>query len=156
MMAGYVGAPDLTRSSFRGKYFRTGDIARVGPDGAVYLSGRSKDLIVRGGNKVSPIEVDGALMQHPQVLASLTTGVPDAVMGERIHSLVVAQDGCGLTELQLRDWARSKLDKFKLPDRIHFGAKIPQGRTGKDDRKALWHWLTEQNLVKPVSTQERD
>jgi len=154
IMNGYLDAPDLTRSAFRDGYFRTGDLARQSTDGAVYLAGRAKDLILRGGNKVSPIEVDAMLIQHPDVEASLTAGVPDPMMGERIHTLVVLNSKSNLSAEALRSWTLTKLDKFKVPDRIHIGTRIPQGRTGKDDRRALVQWLDEQGLLEAHPSEE--
>ena len=154
IMNGYLDAPELTRSAFRDGYFRTGDLARQSSDGAVYLAGRAKDLILRGGNKVSPIEVDATLIQHPEVEASLTAGVPDPLMGERIHTLVVLNSKSNLDTDTLRSWAFTRLDKFKVPDRIHIGSRIPQGRTGKDDRRALVQWLGDQGLLEPQASEE--
>ena len=154
IMNGYLDAPDLTRAAFRDDYFRTGDLAWQSTDGAVYLAGRAKDLILRGGNKVSPIEVDATLIQHPEVEASLTAGVPDELMGERIHTLVVLNSKSNLDAETLRSWALTKLDKFKVPDRIHIGTRIPQGRTGKDDRRALVQWLADQGLLGPQPSEE--
>lgn len=154
IMNGYLDAPELTRSAFRDDYFRTGDLAWQSADGAVYLAGRANDLILRGGNKVSPIEVDATMIQHPEVEASLTAGVPDPLMGERIHTLVVLNSKSNLDAAALRAWAFSKLDKFKVPDWIHVGTGIPQGRTGKDDRRALVQWLDEQGLLEPQPSDE--
>lgn len=147
IMCGYLDAPELTQAAFRDQYFRTGDLARQGKNGAVYLAGRSNDLIVRGGNKIAPIEVDAAMIQHPEIEASLTTGIPDPLMGERIHTVVVITPNSNTDADALRIWARTKLEKFKIPDRIHFASQIPQGRTGKDDRRALQRWLRDQGLL---------
>ena len=147
MMNGYLGEPELTHGAFRDEYFRTGDLARQGVDGELYLAGRCKDLILRGGNKVSPVEIDAIMMQHPQIAASLTTGVNDSLMGERIHTLVVIRGERRVEPEVLRSWAKTRLDKFKVPDRIHIGKEIPQGVTGKDDRRALHSWLSSAGLL---------
>ena len=137
VMNGYLDEPELTRAVFAGDYFRTGDLARVRDDGCVELAGRIKDLIVRGGAKVSPLELDHVLVQHPGVAAALTTGVPDPVMGERIHALIVPRADARIDEKDLRAWIAGRMERFKWPDVYHFGRELPTGRTGKVDRSAL-------------------
>jgi long-chain acyl-CoA synthetase len=137
LMNGYLDAPGLTQAALSDGYFRTGDIAREREPGVVELVGRSKELISRGANKVSPLEIEHAVGSHPAVAEVLACGVPDAVLGERIHLLVVPRAGAAVTEADLRAWAAARLERFKLPDRIHFGTELPQGRTGKADRIRL-------------------
>ncbi len=137
IMNGYLDQPQLTRDAFSGGYFRTGDLARIRPDGTVELVGRSKDLITRAGAKVSPLELDGLIAQHPAVAAALTVGIADDVVGERIHVLVVPRAKIPLDETELRSWVASRIEGFKRPDVYHFGSELPTGRTGKVDRDAL-------------------
>jgi acyl-CoA synthetase (AMP-forming)/AMP-acid ligase II len=137
IMNGYLDRPDLTRDAFAGDFFRTGDLARLRDDGAVELVGRTKDLIVRGGAKISPIELDGVLAQHPAVAAALTVGVADEIIGERIHVLIVPRTENAIDEPQLRRWIAERLEKYKRPDVYHFASELPTGRTGKVDRDAL-------------------
>jgi long-chain acyl-CoA synthetase len=137
IMSGYLDEPDMTRGAFADGFFRTGDLARRGADGCVELAGRIKDLIVRGGAKVSPLELDCVLAQHPDVAAALTAGVPDAMMGERIHALVVPRANARLDEKGLREWIAGRIERFKWPDVYHFDTQLPTGRTGKIDRNAL-------------------
>jgi long-chain acyl-CoA synthetase len=136
-MSGYLDDPDQTRAALADGYFRTGDLALARADGRVELAGRIKDLIYRGGAKVSPLELDHILAQHPAVAAALTTGVPDPIMGERIHALVVPRANAAIDEKELREWIAGRIEKFKWPDVYHFGAELPAGRTGKVDRNAL-------------------
>jgi acyl-CoA synthetase (AMP-forming)/AMP-acid ligase II len=126
IMNGYLDEPDLTR-----------DLARMRGDGLVELTGRAKELIMRGGAKISPLELDCLLAQHPAVAAALTVGVPDPLMGERIHALVVPRSGAEIDEAELRIWVAGRIDRFKQPDTYHFGSELPTGRTGKVDRGAL-------------------
>ena len=137
IMHGYLDQPELTRDAFVGDYFRTGDLARLRPDGTVELVGRSKDLILRGGAKISPLELDAMIAQHPAVAAALTVGVADAVTGERIHVMVVPRAHSTIGEDELRQWVASRVDRYKRPDVYHFAAELPTGRTGKVDRDAL-------------------
>jgi len=136
-MNGYLDQPKLTLAAFCGKFLRTGDLARLRPDGMVELVGRSKELITRGGTKVSPLELDELLASHPAVAAALTVGIPDPVMGERIHVLIVPREHQKLEEAALRRWVSERVEKFKLPDVYHFSSSLPTGRTGKVDRGAL-------------------
>jgi acyl-CoA synthetase (AMP-forming)/AMP-acid ligase II len=136
-MNGYLDEPQLTRAAFVEGYFRTGDLARVREDGRVELAGRIKDIIIRGGANVSPLELDHLLAQHPDVAAALTAGVPDPIVGERIHALVVPRANATIDEKDLRQWIAERIEKFKWPDVYHFGQELPTGRTGKVDRGAL-------------------
>lgn len=137
VMNGYLDQPELTKAAFCGEFLRTGDLARLRPDGMVELVGRSKELIIRGGTKVSPLELDELLASHPAVAAALTVGVPDPVMGERIHALIVPRGHEKIEESALRQWVSERVEKFKRPDAYHFGSNLPTGRTGKVDRGAL-------------------
>lgn len=136
IMNGYLDQPELTRAAFVDGYFRTGDLARLKTDGTPELVGRNKDLIIRGGAKVSPLELDGVLAQHPAVAAALTVGVADEIAGERIHVLIVPRAG-PIDEKELRSWVAERVEAYKRPDVYHFGAELPLGRTGKVDRDAL-------------------
>jgi acyl-CoA synthetase (AMP-forming)/AMP-acid ligase II len=146
VMNGYLDEPELTRAAFAGDYFRTGDLARMRADGRAELAGRINDLIVRGGAKVSPLELDHVLVQHPAVAAALTTGVPDPVMGERIHALIVPRAHASIDEKELRTWVAGRMERFKWPDVYHFGRELPTGRTGKVDRSALRDQVTGSGL----------
>lgn len=137
MMAGYLDAPDLTAAALPDGWLRTGDLALQHPDGLVALMGRSKELISRGGNKLSPVEVEQALSAHPDVAAAMAVGRPDARLGEAIHVLVVPRAGCTLTSAALRAHLAGRLEKFKHPDVWHRAEALPLGRTGKADRGAL-------------------
>lgn len=136
-MNGYLDAEELTRAAFAAGYFRTGDLARERAPGIVELVGRAKEIISRGGNKVAPLEIEQILQQHPAVAQALVTGVPDEQLGERIHALVVARPGMSLSGEELRAWSLERMEKYKLPDRWHFAAELPLGRTGKVDRGRL-------------------
>jgi acyl-CoA synthetase (AMP-forming)/AMP-acid ligase II len=137
IMNGYLDRPELTDAAFAERYFRTGDLARARSDGAVELVGRAKDLIVKGGAKISPLELDGLIVQHPGIAAALSVGVPDEIVGERIHVLVVPRGAGTVAEEELRQWVAERMERYKWPDVYHFGTELPTGRTGKVDRAAL-------------------
>ena len=156
-MNGYLDEPELTRAAFVDEYFRTGDLARAREDGRVELAGRIKDIVIRGGANVSPLELDHLLAQHPDVAAALTAGVPDPIVGERIHALVVPRANASIAETDLRKWVAARVEKFKWPDVYHFSLELPTGRTGKVDRRALRDQVRdrakgEQNLTSCYAT----
>ena len=137
-MLGYLDAPDLTAASYDGEgYFLSGDLARERSDGLVELIGRAKELIVRGGHKISPLEVERLYLEHPDVGNALATGVGDARLGESIHVLIVPLPGAAPAARDLRGWAEGRIDGYKRPDAVHIGDALPTGRTGKADRRAL-------------------
>jgi long-chain acyl-CoA synthetase len=142
IMNGYLDQPALSIAALCEDFLRTGDLARLRPDGMVELVGRSKELIVRGGTKVSPVELDELLASHPSVAAALTVGIPDPVLGERIHALIVLRKHEEIDEAMLRRWVSERVEKFKRPDFYHFGSSLPTGRTGKVDRTALREQIT--------------
>jgi acyl-CoA synthetase (AMP-forming)/AMP-acid ligase II len=136
-MLGYLDMPDETARTLAGGWLRTGDVARIEPYGSVTLVGRLKELINRGGNKISPLEVERLFAAHPDVQSALATGVRDERLGEAVHLLIVPRVGGALDEGVLKGWARGRIERFKLPDRIHFGQELPLGSTGKADRGQL-------------------
>ncbi len=132
LMNGYLGQPELDPIDAEG-WLATGDLARERDPGVVEIAGRSKELIVRGGNKIAPQEIEFALSAHPKVAAALAVGRPDARLGQRIHALVLPRDA-SLTVEDLRAFLRERLERFKQPDVFYFSRDLPAGRTGKADR----------------------
>ncbi len=128
----YWGAPDAATDG----WYYTGDLGRIDPDGRVYVLGRLKELINRGGLKVAPSEIEAALIRHPQVADAAVVGTPDPVLGEAICACVVAADGHpGLA--QLREFLGHSLARHKLPDELIFVNEIPRTKIGKVDRSSL-------------------
>jgi long-chain acyl-CoA synthetase len=136
-MLGYLDAPELTQSVMTDGWFRTGDLVEEMESGALRLLGRAKDLILRSGNKISPLEVEAAFLQHHDVVAALVTGVNDPERGEAIHLALVLRSGSQISPDTLRTEATDYLEAFKLPDVIHLVDELPCGNTGKSDRKAF-------------------
>jgi long-chain acyl-CoA synthetase len=136
-MLGYLDNPALTDASFEAGYFKTGDLARMTPDGAVALVGRAKDIISRGGNKIAPLEIDNLLAEHPAIAAALCAGVADERLGEVIHAVVVLRAGANLDADALRDWLMARTERFKVPDVFYFRDALPAGSSGKADRRAV-------------------
>ncbi|MEU6775117.1 class I adenylate-forming enzyme family protein [Streptomyces sp. NPDC046759] len=137
LMTGYLDDAAATAATMAGPWLRTGDLARHRPqDGLVELVGRAKQLIVRGGAKISPLEVEDAYADHPDCAASVAVGVPDALLGERLHLLFVPRAGRAPTEEELRAHGLRRLELHKVPERVHLIEEPPLGRTGKTDRAA--------------------
>jgi long-chain acyl-CoA synthetase len=136
-MLGYLDDPALTGGSFSVGYLRTGDLARLRPDGRVEIVGRLKDIISRGGNKIAPAEIDALLGSHPDVAAALCAGVPDPQLGEAIHAVVVPKTNAVLTPEGLRRWASQRIERYKVPDAIYLRDALPLGSTGKVRRAGV-------------------
>jgi len=128
---GYEANPEANAKAFTNGWFRTGDQGMFDRDGYLMLTGRLKELINRGGEKVSPLEVDGVLSAHPAVAQALTFAIPHAKLGEEVGAAVVLRDGMELTERALRDFAAQQLADFKVPRKVVFLPEIPKGATGK-------------------------
>jgi len=135
--AGYENNTAANESAFTNGWFRTGDQGILDADGYLRLTGRLKELINRGGEKVSPLEVDEVLMDHPAVAQCLTFGVPHAKLGEEVGAAIVLRDGVTVKETDLRDFCGTRLAGFKVPRRIIFLDEIPKGATGKLQRIGL-------------------
>jgi acyl-CoA synthetase (AMP-forming)/AMP-acid ligase II len=135
--AGYENNPAANASAFTNGWFRTGDQGVLDEAGYLRLTGRLKELINRGGEKVSPIEVDTILMDHPAVAQCLTFALPHPMLGEEVAAAVVLAEGAAATEAELRDFAAKRLAQFKVPRKVVFLDEIPKGATGKLQRIGL-------------------
>ncbi len=135
--AGYENNPDANANAFTNGWFRTGDQGCLDAAGYLRLTGRLKEIINRGGEKVAPLEVDTVLMDHPAVQQVVTFGMPHSKLGEEVAAAVVLRDGHALDEHKLRDFAAERLAPFKVPRRIVFVEEIPKGPTGKLQRIGL-------------------
>ncbi len=134
---GYENNPDANAKSFTHGWFRTGDQGYLDDQGYLRLTGRLKELINRGGEKVSPLEVDTVLMDHPAVGQVVTFAMPHAKLGEEVAAAVVLKPEAATTEQELRDFAATRLAAFKVPHKILFLEEIPKGATGKLQRIGL-------------------
>jgi oxalate---CoA ligase len=134
---GYENNPKANAEAFTNGWFRTGDQGSLTGDGYLTLTGRLKEIINRGGEKISPLEVDEVLMHHPAVMQVVTFAMPHEKLGEDVAAAVVLREGKILTERELRDFAATKLADFKVPRKILFMAEIPKGATGKLQRIGL-------------------
>ena len=132
----YESNPDANAKSFVDGWFRTGDLGWLDEDGYLFISGRLKEIINRGGEKISPREVDEVLLDHPAVSQAVTFAVPHPELGEAVAAAVVLLEG-GPGERELRDFAATRLSDFKVPQKILVMDEIPKGPTGKLQRIGL-------------------
>jgi acyl-CoA synthetase (AMP-forming)/AMP-acid ligase II len=135
--AGYDNNPDANLKAFAEGWFRTGDQGRFDEDGYLFLTGRLKEIINRGGEKISPIEVDTILMDHPAVEQCVTFAIPHHMLGEDVGAVVVLRAGQEATERELRDFVAKHAADFKVPRKVVFVSEIPKGATGKLQRIGL-------------------
>jgi fatty-acyl-CoA synthase len=137
VMAGYYRDPEGTAKAFRGGWFHSGDLGVMHPDGYIELRDRIKDIIISGGENISTVEVEQALMSHPCVLDAAVVGVPDEKWGERPKAYVVLRSGKSATPEDLITHVRSKIAGYKVPRDIQITAGLPKTSTGKIQKFVL-------------------
>jgi acyl-CoA synthetase (AMP-forming)/AMP-acid ligase II len=135
--AGYENNPSANREAFSNGWFRTGDQGVMDAEGYVTITGRLKEIINRGGEKISPREVDEVLMDHPAVAQVVTFAVPHDKLGEEVAAAVVLREGQSADSKQLREFVATRLADFKVPRKIVLLDEIPKGPTGKLQRIGL-------------------
>lgn len=135
--SGYLDNPAANSAAFAGDWFLTGDQGYFDPDGYLFLTGRIKEMINRGGEKIAPREIDEVLLNHPAVEQALAFALPDPLWGERVAACVVLRPGRSASSGELREYCAQQLAAFKVPDQIMFLEQIPLGPTGKPQRIGL-------------------
>ena len=131
VMSGYYKDPEATAETIRDGWLHTGDMAVIDEQGYVLIKDRSKDIIIRGGENISSVEVEIAIAAHPAVLECAVVAAPDKALGEAPVALVVLKPGMSLTPKELRDHCKERLARFKVPRDVHFRESLPKGGTGK-------------------------
>ncbi len=135
--SGYENNPEANAGAFIAGWFRTGDQGVIDAEGYLTITGRLKEIINRGGEKISPREVDEVLMDHPAVAQAVTFAVPHDKLGEDVAAVVVLRDDAEANERDLRDFAAQRLAAFKVPRQVIFMDEIPKGATGTLQRIGL-------------------
>jgi fatty-acyl-CoA synthase len=134
---GYADDPEATAASFVDGWLRTGDLARADADGCVTIVGRSKDMIISGGENIYPAEIESALAGHPEVAEAAVIGMPDPRWGEVGCAFVVAAAGCSPSADSLLAGLRERLARYKIPKAVVFVEALPRTGAGKIDKRAL-------------------
>jgi acyl-CoA synthetase (AMP-forming)/AMP-acid ligase II len=134
---GYENNPEANARALINGWFRTGDEGLLDEDCYLYLTGRIKDIIIRGGENVAPHEVDEILLKHPAVAAAVTFGFAHPTLGEEVAAAVVLHEPHGATEPELIKHCRELLAEYKVPKKIYLVASIPTTATGKIRRRAV-------------------
>ena len=137
VFSGYENNPQANAAAFRDGWFRTGDQGYLDKEGYLHLTGRIKDLIIRGGENIAPREVDELLMKHPAVAEAVTFSVPHPTLGEEVAAAVVLHEPGSVHEPQLLKFCREKMAEFKCPKKIYIVKSIPLTATGKIRRQAV-------------------
>ncbi len=138
VMRGYFKNPEATAAAFTPDgWLRTGDLGHRDSDGFFFVTGRIKELIIKGGENIAPREIDEALLKHPAVLDAAAVGIPDTHYGQEILACVVLREGLTASEDELRDFCVATLGRYKTPKRFRFMADLPRGPSGKVQRLKL-------------------
>ena len=142
VMRGYYKNPEATRAAFTPDgWLRTGDLGHRDADGFFFVTGRLKELIIKGGENIAPREIDEALLQHPAVLEAAVVGIADRHYGQEIMACIVRREGVACSEDDLRAFCENRLGRYKTPKEFRFVDELPRGPSGKVQRlklAALW------------------
>jgi len=146
VMREYLHNPDATAATFTGDWLRSGDLGRMDFDGYVFVTGRLKELIIKGGENIAPREIDEVLYGHPDVVEAAAFGRPCVKYGERVEAAVSLRAGSNVVVDDLIQLCRDRLGAFKTPDKIYFLSELPKGPSGKIQRLKLDELLSENIL----------
>ena len=134
-MLGYWNDPERTAEAIdAARWMHTGDLAKMDERGYVQIVGRLKDMVIRGGENISPREIEEFLHTHPAVLDVEVIGVPDARLGEEIMAWIRVRDGATLTQKDVADFCRGRIAHFKVPRYVHIADEFPMTVTGKTQK----------------------
>jgi fatty-acyl-CoA synthase len=155
-MKGYWQQPEATAEALRGGWFHTGDMATWNEDGYILIVDRKKDIIVSGGENISSLELEKAILAHPAVFEVAVIPVPDEKWGEVPKALVVLKPGSKVTESELLEFCRARMAHYKAPRSVEFLESLPKTGTGKilkkDLRKKYWQG---QETIRPEFAAQR-
>jgi long-chain acyl-CoA synthetase len=136
-MKGYWNQEEATAETFRGGWLYTGDLGYMDEDGYIYLAGRSKDFIKRGGEMISPEEVEQVLHSHHAIEEAAIIGVPDIDWGERVRAVIVLKEGQTAEDGEIMEYCRQRLSSFKKPESVVFVSELPRNPMGKVLKRLL-------------------
>jgi len=133
-MKGYWDDPERTSDAVQNGWMHTGDLATIDDEGYCRIIGRSKDMLIRGGENVYPAEIEEFLITHPNISQEQVFGLPDPKYGEEVAVWIILQSGAKMTEDELRDWCRGRIAHYKVPRYVCFVEEMPMTVTGKPQK----------------------
>ena len=134
----YWNRPEANAREFHDGWFNSGDIGHLDGEGFLHLSDRAKDVIIRGGENIYPVEIENRLLEHPDIEESAVFGLPHELMGEEVAVLVVGKQGANLNEAIISNYAKEHLSAYKVPTRIYFSAEpLPRNATNKITKNVI-------------------
>ncbi|CAI0546850.1 unnamed protein product [Linum tenue] len=134
---GYKNNPEANKSGFLFGWFHTGDLGYFDSDGYLHLVGRIKELVNRGGEKISPIEVDSVLLSHPDIAQAVCFAVPDEKYGEEINCAIIPREGSKIDEAEVQSFCKKNLAAFKVPKKVFITNDVPKTASGKIQRRIV-------------------
>lgn len=149
-MIGYYNNPIATNATIIDGWVKTGDIAYIDDDGYLSIKGRLKDVIIRGGENISPTDIENHITKHPKIEEAIIVGVPDEALGEEIFAFIKVKNGCLLDKKEVLDYLSGKIAKYKIPKYLEFIDQFPLTSTGKIKRNSLKQ-MAIRKLTAPVS-----
>jgi acyl-CoA synthetase (AMP-forming)/AMP-acid ligase II/acyl carrier protein len=160
VFSGYEGDDSANQETFKDGWFYTGDTGYFDIDGDLFITGRVKEMINRGGEKVSPKEIDDVILKHPAILEAATFSIPHPTLGEEIGLAVVLKPGAKITQADLKAFASLSLSQFKVPSRLIFMEHLPKCPVGKIRRQEIAQYFTENDnnhrkIIFPANSMEK-
>ncbi len=138
IMLGYYGHPDATSEVIdKEGWYSTGDLAKLDAEGYLHIVGRKKDMIIRGGQNIYPVEIETYLTSHPNIQEAAVVGVPSALSGEEAWAFIILKPGAAMNAQQVLDYCRAELEAYKIPNQVRFVTDFPRTETGKPQKYRL-------------------
>jgi long-chain acyl-CoA synthetase len=131
VMIGYLNKPEATVETIKDDWLHTGDMGHMDETGYVYISGRKKEMINRGGENIYPREIEIPLEKHPKIAEVAVIGAPDTALGERVRACIVLNDDCTMTAEEVKAYLQDKIAKYRIPEFVEFMDQFPRNPTGK-------------------------